>query len=322
MKTVRYWVADVFTCRPLSGNPCAIVLDGDPLTDGEMLRIAAEMNLSETSFVQTPSSPGVDYRFRFFTPKREIPFAGHPTVGTVYALMDPSPLHPDPPDKPVMDPYAGESDSIPYTIRIEMGTRVIPVEALVRKGAVERVVMTQGKPEFSPIPPEWERAASALGLARKRLGIGSLPMEVVSTGLPHLFVPVSDLSSMRDIRPNPEAVGSLCRLAGVSCLMAFTLKTVEENSAVHSRMFAPELGILEDPVMGSGSGALGAYLVKNGAFSAGGNSGPVFMVNEQGYEMGRPGKVSIEVEIKNSLPERVRISGQAVLVGAGTLRIE
>jgi len=286
-----------------------------------MRGIASEMNLSETVFVQTPTALGVDFRFRFFTPKQEIPFAGHPTIGAVFSLMDPSPLNPEPQEKPAMDPNIGANELIAYEMRIEMGAGIFPVTALVRKGRVERVKMTQGKPEFVQVVEDLPLAAKALGIEQHKVGRPHLPMQVASTGLPHLFVPVEDLKTMKKIQTNSEAIRQLCRLAEVSCLMAFTLDTVDEKSSVHSRMFAPELGITEDPVTGSGSGALGAYLVHNWAFGKPEENETVSIVNEQGYEINRPGKVLIEIDVKSSQPSLVRIFGECVIVAAGTLRI-
>jgi trans-2,3-dihydro-3-hydroxyanthranilate isomerase len=186
-------------------------------------------------------------------------------------------------------------------------------------GMVERVVMTQPKPEFLGPVEETEdlyKVASALGLSKHVIADTKWPLEVVSTGLPVLIVPVRTLTAVRSIRPDATAIADLCRRFGANGLMVFTTVTVEPSATVHTRMFAPSIGILEDPATGSASGALGAYLVQNGVVDV----LPVTeIIAEQGFEIDRPSSIFIQVESDDDIIQSVKVGGQCVKVIEGTL---
>ncbi|MFQ5893666.1 MAG: PhzF family phenazine biosynthesis protein [Nitrospinota bacterium] len=300
MPTYRVLQADVFTDRPFGGNPVAVLPDAEGLDEATMQAIAREMNLSETAFVLPPTDPGADVRVRFFTPEREIPFAGHPTLGTHYLLA-----------------LEGRYELREPVTRIhqEIGLGVLPVDLHVADGRVTHVVMTQGHPTFGPEALDRALVAEAVGLVSDALTPG-VPAQVVSTGMPHLIIPVESLKAVEDAGPVRAAMDELAEALEVECFMPFSLETVDAAKTVHVRMFAPRLGVVEDPATGSGSGALGAYLVRHRLVE---ESGPTtVIVSEQGLEAGRPSTVLIEVDGADDITA-VRVGGQVVKVMEGSL---
>ena len=303
-RTLKFYQADVFTDMPFGGNPVAVIPDALGLSDEELQQIAREMNLSETVFVFPPTDSAAAVKIRIFTPTREIPFAGHPVLGTFFVL--------------------GKLERIPLKEPVtrvchECSIGVFPVELHVLKGEILRVVMSQPKPQFlgavEPVKDLFEVAA-ALGLSKDLITRTNLPVEVVSTGLPVLIVPVRTLTAVRSIVPDTVVINDLCARYGANGLMVFTTVTVEEFADVHTRMFAPSIGILEDPATGSASGALGAYLVHNGVVEV----GPMTeIIAEQGYEIERPSRIVIQVESDDDAIQGVKVGGQVVMMAEGTL---
>jgi trans-2,3-dihydro-3-hydroxyanthranilate isomerase len=303
-RPLRFYQADVFTSQPFGGNPVAIFPDAGGLTDDQLQRVAREMNLSETVFVFPPTDPAAVVKLRIFTPTHEIPFAGHPVIGTFYVLARLGLIA-------VPEPVT--------CVVQECNIGLFPVELYVEDGEVERVVMTQTKPEFLGPVEETEdlyKLAGALGLSKHVLAGMKWPIEVVSTGLPVLIVPVRTLTAVRWIRPDATAIMDLCRRYGANGIMAFTTVTVEPSATVHARMFAPSIGILEDPATGSAGGALGAYLVQNGVLDV---APTTEIVVEQGYEIERPSQIFVQVESDDDAIQTVKVGGQCVLVVEGTL---
>jgi trans-2,3-dihydro-3-hydroxyanthranilate isomerase len=201
----------------------------------------------------------------------------------------------------------------------ECNIGLFPVELHVRDGQVFRVVMTQPEPQFLGTVEGTEdlyKIASALGLSKHVISDTKWPIEVVSTGLPVMIVPVRTLTAVRSIRPDASAITELCGRFGANGLMAFTTVTVEPSATVHARMFAPAIGIFEDPATGSASGALGAYLVQNGVVDV----GPMTeLMVEQGYEMERPSNILVRVESDEDVIQSVKVGGQVIMVVEGTL---
>jgi len=303
-RTLKFYQADVFTDMPFGGNPVAVVPDALGLSNRELQQIAREMNHSETVFVFPPTDSAAAAKIRIFTPTREIPFAGHPVLGTFFVL--------------------GKLDRLPLKEPItrvchECSIGVFPVELHVLKGEILRVVMSQPKPQFlgavEPMKDLFE-VATALGLSKDLITRTKLPVEVVSTGLPVLIVPVRTLTAVRSIVPDIVAINDLCARYGAEGIMVFTTVTVEEFSDVHTRMFAPSIGILEDPATGSASGALGAYLVHNGVVEVGPTTE---IIAEQGYEIERPSRIVIQVESDDDAIQEVKVGGQVVMMAEGTL---
>jgi trans-2,3-dihydro-3-hydroxyanthranilate isomerase len=303
-RSLKFYQADVFSTQPFGGNPVAVFPEAQDLTDDQLQQIAREMNLSETVFVFPPTDPAAIVRLRIFTPTQEIPFAGHPVVGTFYVLAQLGMVAtPEPVTRVVQECNIG----------------LFPVELHVRDGHVFRVVMTQPEPQFLGTVEGTEdlyKVASALGLSKHVISDTKWPIEVVSTGLPVMIVPVRTLTAVRSIRPDASAITELCGRFGANGLMVFTTVTVEPSATVHARMFAPAIGILEDPATGSASGALGAYLVQNGVVDV----GPMTeLMVEQGYEMERPSNILVRVESDDDAIQSVKVGGQVVMVVEGTL---
>jgi trans-2,3-dihydro-3-hydroxyanthranilate isomerase len=305
-RTLKFYQADVFTDEPFGGNPVAVLPDASGLTDEELQKIAREMNLSETVFVFPPTDPRAAAKVRIFTPKQEIPFAGHPILGTFYVL--------------------GKLKQITLTEPIthlfyECNIGVFPIELRVHKNVILRVVMTQPKPEFLgriDAPDALPTIANALGMDKRAIADAKFPIEVVSTGLPVIILPVRTLTAVRSIVPNPTAITDLCRRHGANGIMVFTTVTVDEFSTVHTRMFASPIGILEDPATGSASGALGAYLVQNGVVEV---AITTEIISEQGYEMDRPSRIIIQVESDDDMIQEVKVGGEVVMVIEGTITL-
>ncbi len=303
-RPLKFYQADVFTDRPFGGNPVAVIPDAEGLKDFELQQIAREMNLSETVFVFPPTDPAAMVRIRIFTPSQEIPFAGHPVLGTFYVL--------------------GRIGRVPLTEPVtrllqECNIGLFPVELHVREGEIRSVIMTQPPPQFLGAVEDVEDLydiARALSLSKNLIAETKWPVEVVSTGLPVIIVPVRTLTAVRSIKADASALAQLCRRYGANGIMVFTTVTVEEQSTVHTRMFAPAIGIPEDPATGSASGALGAYLVQNGVVEV----GPMTeIVAEQGYEIERPSRILVQVESDDDAIQTVKVGGQAVMVLEGTL---
>jgi trans-2,3-dihydro-3-hydroxyanthranilate isomerase len=312
MREYRFIQVDVFTDAPFGGNPLAVFPEAEGLTTDEMQRLAREMNLSETTFVLPPQTPGADFKVRIFTPAAELPFAGHPVVGTHWALA-----------------HLGRVDlREPVTqVRFELGVGVLPADLHVAGGQVERIVMTQDRPTFHAVLEDVTDLAAGLGLPPEAITATGLPVQVVSTGVPQMMVPVRSLAEVQALnagRLNVPALDRACRAVGTRCVMVFTFETEHPEATVHVRVFAPLLGVPEDPATGSANGALGAYLVHHRAVPVAeptAVAGPtVHILSEQGAEIGRPGRLYVEVDRRGGETTAVRVGGQVVPVAEGTLR--
>ncbi|MEK6786965.1 MAG: PhzF family phenazine biosynthesis protein, partial [Nitrospirota bacterium] len=280
-RSLKFYQADVFTSQPFGGNPVAVFPDADGLTDDELQQIAREMNLSETVFVFPPTDPAAVARLRIFTPTQEIPFAGHPVLGTFYVLAQIGRISTQEPVTSVVQ---------------ECNIGLFSVELHAEQSRVVRVVMSQPKPEFlDPIDAidDVYLIGGALSLPKHVIADTKWPLQVVSTGLPVLIVPVRTLTAVRSINPDASAIINVCERFGANGIMVFTTVTVESFASVHARMFAPKIGILEDPATGSAGGALGAYLVQNGVVEVGPTTN---ILIEQGYEIDRPSRILVQVE--------------------------
>ena len=303
-RTLKFYQADVFSSQPFGGNPVAVFPDAQGLGDDQLQQIAREMNLSETVFVFPPTDPAAVVRLRIFTPTQEIPFAGHPVVGTFYVLAHLG--------------LVAMPEPITHVVQ-ECNIGLYPVDLHHRDGQVTRVVMSQPEPQFLERvegAEELYKVAAALGLPKYVIAEAKWPLEVVSTGLPVLIVPVRTLTAVRSIRPDASAIEDICGRVGANGIMVFTTVTVESSATVHARMFAPSIGILEDPATGSAGGALGAYLVQNGVVDV----GPMTeLLIEQGYEMERPSNILVQVESDDDVIRSVKVGGQCVMVVEGTL---
>jgi PhzF family phenazine biosynthesis protein len=290
----RMLQVDVFTDRPLGGNPLAVFVDGAGLSGAEMQAIAREMNLSETTFVLPAETSGADYRVRIFTPRSELPFAGHPTLGTAFALLESGRLAP-----------RGER----FVLRQQTLAGVQPIEVDGQAGR-RTFSMTLPRPRFEPAPPTAE-LAHALCVDEKDLD-GEPATVVVGVGW-HV-VPLRGLEVVRDLAPDPARLERIERETG-HAVTVFCRQAEDPACAVRLRSFAPGAGIPEDPVCGSGNGCVGAYL----AHIARAREALAYCA-EQGIEMGRPGRAQVRVE-PDGEGWRVRVGGTVVGVVEGELRL-
>lgn len=301
---IQFYQADVFSSEPFGGNPLAVFPTVEDVTEREFQQIAREMNLSETVFVLPPNDPRAAAKVRIFTPSQEIPFAGHPILGTFYVLGALKRL-------PLKEPIT--------QVFYECHLGVFPLDIIVLKGEIEQVMMSQPTPEFIESITQVELLydlAKALGIQKSVMMDGTFPVEVVSTGLPVLIVPIRSLTAVKSMNVNHSAVLELCGRVGAQGIMVFTTMTVEENATVHTRMFAEPIGITEDPATGSASGALGAYLVKNGVVEIGPTTE---VVMEQGYEIDRPSRILVQVFSDDDMIKTIKVGGQVVMVAEGKI---
>jgi len=298
MRKARYVRVDVFSKQPFCGNPLAVFPEADGLTKREMQLLAKEMNLSETTFVVRPSrGSGADFRVRIFVPDNEIPYAGHPTIGTFYVLAKEGRIRlKGPVTRVMMEAIAG----------------VMPVDIHASKGKVTKVVTHQNRPEFGPVVKDVRRIADALSLDVGDLDPERMPVQLVSTGLPWLIVPVRTRKAVEKAAGNAsvfaEAISRMPK--GVVDMYVTCLDPLAKGSTTHSRGFSlVAKNIVEDPATGSASGCLGAYLVEHGLVP---RKRSARIVNEQGYEIGRPSRIDIEVVSEDGRIEQVMVGGSVV----------
>ena len=308
MPSFRFVQFDVFTDKVFCGNPLAVFPEAEGISDERMMQIAREMNLSETVFVLPAGKENVLRRLRIYTPMREIPFAGHPIVGTWTALAQEDVV-------PLPDGGTGWQ-----RIFHEVGIGVLPVDIEFKDGKPVQVEMTQGKFQIlAEIDDGHEQAelARALGLTREDLD-ESLPIQVITTGLPCLAVPVRSLADLRDINVNSTLLAEIYQRHGGTGCHAFTRETIEVGAArAHARFFAPADNIPEDPATGSACGALGGYLVHHGGLNLEPENGSYKFVIEQGDFIKRPSRINLTVKGAAGAVEEVKVGGPAVLVARG-----
>jgi trans-2,3-dihydro-3-hydroxyanthranilate isomerase len=308
MTSYRFLQLDVFTDHAFSGNPLAVFPEAKGLSDELMMKIAREMNLSETVFVLESEKPEVLRHLRIFTPTREIPFAGHPVVGTWNALAR---------EGVVPLPENGNGWQ---RIHHEVGIGVLPVDIEFKDGQPVQVVMTQGKFEIlDDVDDGHDQAeiARALGLAREDLD-ESLPIQVITTGLSCMAVPVRSLADLRSCRVNASLLAEIYTRKGATGCHAFTRETIEIGaSRAHARFFAPADNIAEDPATGSACGALGAYLIHHDALSLESADDRYKFVIEQGDFIHRASRINLDVKGAAQAVEEVKVGGPSVLVARG-----
>lgn len=293
MKTYRVVYVDAFTSVPFCGNPCAILPEASGLTDEDMQAIARETNLSETSFVLP--SDRADFRVRYFTPRTELPFAGHPTIATAFMLVQEG-------FAPVTEPTT--------RIHLEFKMGVLPVDIQVTNRQPVNVVMTQQRPTFGESFPVRE-VAPGFNLGPSAFRDDVLP-QVVSTGVPFLIAAVKGRATLGKIRMNREVLANLCDRAKVSAAFVFSVGGFDPATDVHARFFDPR-GTTEDPFTGSAYGAAGAYIYRHGLKET-----RVLRV-EQGHWIRRPGQGILEIIGTRDNIEGVKLGGMAVKVLDGKM---
>ena len=304
MRKLRYHLVDVFTDRAFGGNQLAVVTNGRGISSELMQSIARELNLSETTFVLPPEDSANDYHVRIFTPSSELPMAGHPTVGTSFILA-----------REHMIERASADETV---IKLEEGVGTIPVTINFKDDQPDFIEMRQPLPKFGPRFEDKSLIAEMLSIRPEAIE-EAWPLEVVSCGVPFLYVPVKNLESVRSIRFRLDVWDRVLKDFASAQVFVFTTETEHEGSSVHSRMFAPGLGVQEDPATGGASGPLGCYLVRHKVFPS---LEKAEFTSEQGIEMKRPSFIKIVIEQDGDEITGVRVGGQCRFMGEGYLEVE
>lgn len=296
----RFFTLDVFTRRRHAGNPLAVVLDAEGLDGDAMQAIGREFNLSETVFVGPPDDERRRAKLRIFTPARELPFAGHPTVGTavLLALLD----------------RDGEPGATAFGLEEKVGVVpcVVEVEGADHGHARFRLPRL---PQIAGDAVDAGEAASALGLEPRDIGFGRHRPSRHSAGVPYDLVPLRNLDAIGRVTPHPEAFLRVFEGEHPSAFV-YTQQTIDAGHHFHARMFAPGMGIAEDPATGSAVAAFAGALMQFEALGEGEHS----FVVEQGYEMGRPSQIVLQIVIREGALTSAEIGGDAVVVSEGVLR--
>jgi trans-2,3-dihydro-3-hydroxyanthranilate isomerase len=304
MRSYRYLHLDVFTDRLFEGNQLAVFPEPAGLSAVEMQRIANEMAFSESTFILPPEAPGTDVRMRIFTPADELPMAGHPTIGSTFAL-------------------ALEGTIAPGREQFVFGLNVgpTPVSLAWKDGALDFAWMTQQLPTFGKRVDDRAAFAAALGLNPTDLAENH-PVQSISCGVPFLFAALTTRAVVDRVSITRSAYAACLRSAGIDEVPVFIF-TLDRTSAagdetVYSRMLAPGFGIAEDPATGGASGPLGCYLSAHAGLT---DDRLRHFVSLQGVAMKRPSRIHVSIERDAQRITRVRVGGQSVLAGSGTLRL-
>lgn len=299
---LKFHTLDVFTNTRFAGNPLAVVLDADALDTAQMVNITREFNLSETVFVMATNKPAHTARIRIFTPGGEVPFAGHPTVGTAALLAE------------LRSPETnGERDAL---IVLEENIGTVRVGVRQRPGEAAHAEFDAPKlPEPVAGVPPIDLLAAALGLISSEIGLENHKPSAYSAGLPYIFIPVHNLDAIA--RASVHTAHWETAFGKAHAAFVYCRETVHANSHFHARMFAPNLGVTEDPATGSAAAAFAAVIAR---FDSP-RDGVLKKIVEQGFEMGRPSFIETSLTIRQGKLETVRIGGQSVRVSEGTLFI-
>jgi PhzF family phenazine biosynthesis protein len=292
MKTYHVYQVDAFTTEKFRGNPAGVVANADGLSVAQMQMIARELNNSETAFILSPAGPDHEVWIRFFTPLTEVPICGHATVSAHYIR-------------------AVENRLPSCTVLHKIGIGILPVEIIELSGDY-KIIMTQGKIEFSN--PFTGAAAkdivSALSLSEtdrdKRC-----PIQIVSTGHSKVMIGIKEKKRLDELRPDLLRLAGISKKIGCNGFFVFTFDSDSPDILTCGRMFAPAIGIAEDPVTGNANGPLGAYIVKHKLIDVPAHS--LTFNSKQGEAIGRTGVVEVHIDIQDSLPVKVRIGGRAVI---------
>jgi trans-2,3-dihydro-3-hydroxyanthranilate isomerase len=292
---------DVFTDQPLVGNQLAVFMDAQGLDTAHMQAVAREMNFSESTFILPKERPDTDIRMRIFTPYNEMPMAGHPTIGSTFALA-----------------HSGAITKGARRFVFGLNIGPTPVDLEWADGGLSFAWMTQRQPTFGPIVSQRAAVAVALGLKPEDLA-ENLPVQEVSCGVPYLVVALRDHEAVDRAVTDAAGFGRLCDACGLDLpIFLFSVGGPSPADTAYGRMFAPDFGIIEDPATGSAGGPVGCYLVHHGL--VGGEAAKRIVIS-QGVAMGRPSRIYVSIDGNAADIIGVRVGGGAVLVGRGELLV-
>lgn len=299
MPSFPYYTADVFTSRRFGGNQLAVFPDASGIPDAALQDIAREFNFSETTFVYPPRDAKHTRRVRIFTPGGELPFAGHPTVGTAFVLATTGALT-----------LTGTETRIVF----EEGVGPVPVTVRATNGTPGFAQLSVAQlPQFTPAAPPASDLARVLGLKAGDVLEGTVGAEAVSCGVPFLFVPVRDRATLGRARVRLDDFNALLAPFVTQKVFVFCGDPELAGSHYRARMFAPGIGVPEDPATGSACAGFGGYLAKRDTRT----DGTLRWVVEQGFEMGRPSILEVEADKSGGNITAVRVGGESVLVSKG-----
>ena len=293
MKKLIVYQIDSFTKDKFKGNPAGVIVNADGLSDNQMQLIAKELNNSETAFLFSPDNSDCDGLIRYFTPKTEVPTCGHATIAAMYAK-------------------ALEDNLESSILKIKTRIGILPLEIIKENGDYQ-VIMTQGKFEISPDFDEEtiKKLMLALGLDKFDLD-EKCPIQIASTGHSKVMIGIKSKEKLNDLKPGYNDLANLSKLIKCNGYFVFTFDSDDKEILTYGRMFAPAIGINEDPVTGNANGPLGGYLVKNRIVDCRNN---LFeFKSRQGEKIDRLGTINVKVEVDNYNPILVQIKGEAVVV--------
>jgi trans-2,3-dihydro-3-hydroxyanthranilate isomerase len=302
----KFTLVDVFISQPFGGNQLAVFSDAAAISDAEMQALAHELNFSESTFVTASDVPGVVRRVRIFTPAREIPMAGHPTVGTTWVLASHGQI-------PLKSPR-GHLDA---TLQLGIGPVTVTIESA--NAQPEFVWMNHREAEFGAIRRDGARIANALGIEASDIR-DDLPIQLVSTGFPFIYVPLRSIDALARCAPNKTALAALFEESKPRLPIHMFVVKEQAPFVVRARMFAPHTdNIPEDPATGSAAAPFGAYAAMHGLIKP--EPSATFLI-QQGVEMGRPSDIHVEVTRKDGGAFAIRIGGRCAIVGEGAMFLE
>lgn len=303
LNSARYFLLDVFTNKRFGGNQLAIFPDADDITETQMALIARELQLSETVFVKGPTDRENNFSMRIFTPQMELPTAGHPTIGTSFFMVR-------------YIYFDHEIDEIDLSIEQKVGN--IAAKVRVDKGIPVFSSMYQPLPEF--IKTIDDRAGFAEMLSLEESALADTPVEVISCGVPFTYIHVKTLEKVKKVKFNVGVWEKLKEKHDISFIYVFTTEAEEPAHHLHGRMFAPDAGIMEDAATGAANGPLGCYCFKHNLLKKTDNS--LSIISEQGYEMGRPSLIHIDITASEKDITEVKIGGESVPIGQGQIFLD
>lgn len=292
---------DSFTKEKFTGNPAGVITNADGLNDEEMQKIARELNNSETAFIFSSDSSEYDAHIRFFTPRNEVPICGHATIAAHYAR-------------------AIENNLDTSRVFHKTGAGILPVD-VIKENNDYKIVMTQGKIEFGNIIDRInkEKLLKALNIKESDL-IENYKIQIVSTGHSKVIIGIKRIETLHLLEPDYDELSKLSKIINCNGYYVFTMDSDNADILVHGRMFAPAIGINEDPVTGNANGPLGAYFVHYN-FVKHNNSSLKFKA-KQGEAINRSGIIEVEVKIEDNEPTEIKISGDAVVIFKSELVLE
>lgn len=291
--SVKIHIIDAFTQEKDKGNRAGVVLDADGLTEARMQDIAAFAGYSETAFVLPANDDSHDLHVRYFTPTKEVPICGHATIATHFLRAE----------------ILGLEDC---TVTAKTGVGILPVDI---EGSNEnrKIIMTQSQPEFGPYYKEEQKKKIVQGLGISYDEIRSdLPVQIVSTGHSKVMIPIKSVETLDSLTPNMDALNTISQELGCSGYFVFVIDESQEPLATYGRMFAPAIGIPEDPVTGNANGPAGAYLAHHNILKF---DQSISYLGHQGIAIGKPGTVEVRLEKTDGNLSKVQVAGHAVEAG-------